>query len=51
MVAGPANQMETQIPLGKGEAQDQGTHALRRTTQMCLTGFHRHHHQVVETGI
>lgn len=51
MVADPANQMEIQIPLGVGEGQDQGIHALCQTTQMCLIGSHRHHHQVVETGM
>lgn len=52
MVAGPANQMEIQISLGVEEGQDQGTHALHQTTQMCLIeSHHRHHHQAVETDI
>lgn len=51
MVADPANQMEIQIPLGVEEGQDQGTHALHQTTQMCLTESHHHHHQAVKTDI
>lgn len=51
MAADPANQMEILIRLGVGEGQDQGTRVLLQTTQMCLTGSHRHHHLVVETGV
>lgn len=51
MAADPANQMEILIPLGVGEDQDQGTHVPLQTTQMCLTGSHRHHHLVIETGV
>ena len=49
--ADPAYQMEIQITLGVEEGQEQGTHDLCQTTQMCLIESHRRHHQAVETGI
>ena len=51
MVVDPASQMAIQTPWGVGWGQDQGIHDPRQTTQMCLIGSHRHHHQAVETGI
>ena len=51
MVVDPASQMAIQTPLGVGWGQDQGIHDPHQTTQMCLIGSHRRHHQAAETGI